>query len=404
MSALPLAGIRVTDFTWIGAGSYTTKLLADFGADIIKIETSTRLDTLRETAPFRDGKPGVNRSGYFADRNASKRSITLNLKHPDAVKLAHKLVAQSDIVANNFTPGTMEKLGLGYQDVLAVRPDIIYLAMSMQGSTGPDANYVGFGLTIGALTGLQHLAGPVDRPPVGTGTNYPDHVPNPCHAAFALLAALYHRKKTGQGQLIDFAQTEPTIALLGPAIIDYTANGRIAQRRGNDDENAILHGVYPCSGKDRWIAVSVHSPQQWRAFIELLGPIPGGRNWNDAAVRREYRSEFEQAICEVTRNRDARDIMRVFQGRGVAAGMVQNARDLIDQDPQFAHRGHWVRLQHPEMGRSVYNAPPMRFSETPAQLRRPAPLLGQHTREICRDLLAVGDEDFARLEAEGVFK
>ena len=164
MSKLPLAGIRVADFTWIGAGSYTTKLLADFGAEVIKVESSTRTDSLRSTAPFKNGVAGTNRSGYFADRNTSKRSIQLNLKHPEGPEIARALIAKSDIVANNFTPGTMEKFGLGYKDVAGFKRDIIYISMSMQGGSGPDAKYVGFGLTIAALTGLQYLSGQTDRP------------------------------------------------------------------------------------------------------------------------------------------------------------------------------------------------------------------------------------------------
>ncbi len=405
MVTLALSGVRVADFTWIGAGSYTTKLLADFGADVIKVETSTRLDSLRSTAPFKDGVPGVNRSGYFADRNTSKRSVTLNLKHPRGPELARALIARSDIVANNFTPGTMEKFGLGYQDVVAFKPDIIYISMSMQGSSGPDSDYVGFGLTIGALTGLQHLSGPADRPPAGTGTNYPDHVPNPCHAAFALLAALYYKKRTGKGQYIDLAQTEPTIGLLGPALIDYTANGRVAQRCGNDHWSAVPHGAYPCRGKDRWITISVYTEQQWDALTDVLGPLPPmpERNWRDRTVRRTHQGELDILLGKLTVRWDARELMGQLQARGIAAGVVQNAQDLIERDAQLAHRQHWVRLAHEEMGTTMYNAPPIRLSRTPAQLSRPAPLLGQHTEEVCSQLLGLTGVEIESLRAAGVF-
>jgi len=403
-SKLPLAGIRVADFTWIGAGSYTTKLLADFGADIIKIETSTHLDTLRETAPFRDGMAGVNRSGYFADRNASKRSMTLNLKHPKAAALARRLIAKCDIVANNFTPGTMDRLGLGYNDIKAIKRDIIYLSMSMQGGTGPHAGYVGFGLTIGALAGLHHLSGPVERPPAGTATNYPDHVPNPCHAAFALLAALFHRRKTGEGQYIDFAQTEPTIDLLSTAVIDYTVNGRVAERNGNRQPDAIVHGVYRCKGEDRWIAISAYEDAQWQALVAVLQLPPSLRDWCDAGTREQYADELDALLGTYTVRHDARELMTTLQAHGVAAGMVQNARDLVEDDPQLKHRAHWVTLQHPEMGACLYNSPPAQLGETPAHLSRPAPLLGQHTREICCDLLELDDVEYAQFDREGVFE
>ncbi len=401
---LPLNGIRVADFTWIGAGSFTTKLLADFGADVIKIETATRLDSLRETAPFKDGIAGVNRSGYFADRNTSKRSITLNLKHERAREIARKLIAQSDIVANNFTPGTMEKFGLGYEAVKAFKPDIIYLAMSMQGASGPDSRFVGFGLTIAALTGLQHLSGPAERMPAGTGTNYPDHVPNPSHGAFAVLAAIYRKRKTGLGQFIDLAQTEPTIALLGPAMVDYTANGRVAERCGNRHPDSVPHGVYPCKGENRWITISVYDDAQWRALAETLGPPRNERAWQNFNVRREHEAELDQLISEQTCQRDAAELMTQLQARGVPSGVVQNARDLIDNDPQLAHRQHWLKLEHKEMGASLYNATPVRLSETPAQITRPAPLLGEHTHEVCTQLLGIDEHEFERLRGAGVFE
>lgn len=406
MSQLPLSGIRVADFTWIGAGSYTTKLLADFGAEVIKVESSTRMDSLRSTAPFKDGVAGINRSGYFADRNTSKRSIQLNLKHPKAPEIARALIAKSDAVANNFTPGTMEKFGLGYQDVTAFKPDIIYVSMSMQGAAGPDAKYVGFGLTIAALTGLQYLSGQIDRPPAGTGTNYPDHVPNPCHGAFALLAALYHRRKTGEGQHIDLAQTEPTIALFGPAVVDYTVNGRVAERCGNDHWWAVPRGVYPCRGTDRWIAISVYTDEQWLELEALLGPFAGSpeRDWRSHAVRREHKSELDRLIAEETRAWDARSLMAALQARGIPAGVVQTSKDLIEEDAQLAHRKHWIALEHKEMGKTLYNAPPIRLSRTPATLSRPAPRLGEHTEEVCLDLLGMTRSQFDNLRASGVFE
>ena len=400
----PLAGIRVADFTWIGAGSYTTKLLADFGADVIKIETSTHLDSLRITAPFKDGKSGVNRSGYFADRNTSKRSITLDLKHARARELARKLVAQSDIVANNFTPGVLEKFGLGYDDVKAFKPDIIYIAMSMQGATGPDSRFVGFGLTIAALTGLQYLSGPPERMPAGTGTNYPDHVPNPSHGAFAVLAAIYRKRRTGKGLFIDLAQTEPTIALLGPSVVDFTANGVVAERSGNRHPGYAPRGAFPCKGNNRWIAISVETDAQWAALAEVLGFSNSTQDWHHAPTRKVHEAQLEALLAARTCTWEAAELMRTLQARGVAAGVVQNAQDLIEHDAQLQHRQHWLRLDHKEMGVSLYNASPVRLSRTPAQITQPAPLLGEHTRDVCCGLLGVDETEFEQLCAEGVFK
>ncbi|MBI4190190.1 MAG: CoA transferase [Betaproteobacteria bacterium] len=406
MSKLPLAGVRVADFCWIGAGSNTTKILADLGADVIRIESSTRLDSLRMAAPYKDRKPGVNRSGYFADRNTSKRSVTINMKHRRALELIKKLIMQSDIVANNFTPDVMEKFGLGYSAVRAMKPDIIYLAMSMHGAQGPERGYLGYGAIMTSLTGLQHLTGLPGREPAGTGTNYPDHIPNPCHAAFALLAALRYRRRTGRGQYIDLAQLEPTVALLGPTILDFTVNGRNRERNGNRHDWAAPHGVYPCAGADRWIAIAAMTDAHWAALIEVLGSPAWAvvDRWMSVVARHRDSAELDRLLGLETARWSGEALMAALQARDVPAGVVQNAEDVIRRDPQLAHRGHWIMMNHAEMGEAIYNAPPFRFSRTPVQLRSPAPLLGEHTREICVELLGISDADVDELMAQEVLK
>jgi len=403
MNRLPLEGVRIADFTWIGAGSFTTKLFADFGADVIKVESGERLDALRTSPPFRDGVAGVNRSGYFADRNTSKRSITLNLKTEKGRALARQLVGVSDVVANNFSPGTMEKFGLGYEDVRQIRPEAIYLAMSMQGASGPDSKYLGFGLTIGALTGLQFLSGLRDKEPAGTGTNYPDHVPNPCHAAFAVLAALRYRAKTGQGQFIDLAQTEPMISLLGPAILQFTANGMVDERSGNDRLPMVPHGVYPCAGDDQWIAIAAWTDEAWETLAHTLGKS----EWLRADVatielRIALRGSIDENLALETRRWNAEELMATLQAHGIAAGVVRSARDVVVDDPQLRYRDHWAYLDHPEMGRCLYNRPSFRMSDVEQVPRGPAPLLGQHTSDVCRHVLKLSESDIAALRSEGV--
>ena len=404
MSRLPLEGVRIADFTWIGAGSFTTKLLADHGADVIKIESRERMDSLRSSRPYKDGIPGINRSGYFADRNSSKRSITLNLKTEAGQALARRLIAESDIVANNFTPGTMEKFGLGYEAVRKIRKDIIYIAMSMQGDSGPESKYLGYGLTIGALTGLQYLSGLPEREPAGTGTNFSDHIPNPCHAAFAILAALHYRRRTGEGQYIDVAQTEPTIALLGPTMMDFSVNGTSAERTGNQRAPICPHGVFPCSGADRWIAISAGSDRAWGSLAEVLG-VP---EWSQeqalatSAGRWARRDEVDARLALLTKGWVAEELMVRLQEAGVAAGVVNTAADVVDRDPQLMHRGHWVRLNHPEMGPSIYNAPPFRIAGAPTVPRSPAPLLGQHTEEVCSKVFGLTESEIDKLRQDGV--
>ena len=396
-----LTGIRVIDFSWIGAGSYTTKILADLGADVIKIESSQRLDTLRVTKPFKDGIPGVNRSGYFADRNSSKRSITLNVKDERGLALAKRLIADAHLVSNNFTPGVMDKLGLGYDVVKSIRPGIVYASMSMQGASGPATNDLGYGLTIAALTGFMHLIGLPDREPASTGTNYPDHIPNPGHAAFAILAALRHQRRTGEGQFIDLAQLEPTLAMMGPSLMNYFVNGVIEQRDGNRHPQKAPQGVYPCQGDDRWIAISVCNDAQWQALASTLG-LETRAEWATAEGRRADHDTLDALISQATRQEEAGALAQRLQAAGVPSGPVQDARDVLDNDPQLAQRKHWVTLDHPEVGPSTYNSAPYRYSHAESAPTAPAPLLGQHTREICRDLLGMSENEIDQLTEDGV--
>ncbi|MFD7433082.1 CaiB/BaiF CoA transferase family protein [Streptomyces sp. NPDC059861] len=401
-SRLPLDGIRVADFTWVGAGPFLTKPLADHGADVIKIESRTRTDPIRSMAPFRDGSPGTDRSGYFANRNTSKRSVCLDLKDPRGRDLALELIARSDVVANNFTPGTMDRLGLGYQDVLEVRPDVVYLDMPMQGNAGPHRDFRGYGLTIAAAGGLLGLTGHFGRPPVGTGTNYPDHVPNPLHAAVAVLAALRRRRRTGEGQYIELAQLESTVNVVGPALLAAAA-GLPTGRSGNEDTVAAPHGVYPCAGEDRWCALSITTDDHWTALTETLGH-PGWASrpgFATAEGRRAARQELDEAVASATAARPADELAEALTAAGVPAAVVSDAGQVL-ADPQLNARGHWVVLDHPEMGPSVYDNIPYRLSATPGALRGPAPLLGADTRAVCVGLLGLDPDTYEHLAEEGV--
>jgi benzylsuccinate CoA-transferase BbsF subunit len=407
MAGLPLSGVRVVDFTWMGAGPYTTRTLADHGAEVIRIESGKRIDRLRILPPFRDKVKGdsVNRSGYFADRNSNKLSVTVNLKHPDAADLVLRLIARSDIVASNFTPGTLNGVGLGYEACRAVRSDIIYIEMGMQGATGPDASLVGYGQTVSALTGLYHLSGLPGLMPTGTGTNYPDHVAAPAHAAFALLAALRHRRRTGEGQFIDVAQTETMVSLLGPAILDYTVNGRTQMPQGNLAEYAAPHGVYPCRGDDRWLALSIGTDEHWRVLLGELDAEELGTDQRFSTLTARHRNHeaLDAALARRTTEHSAFQLMTRLQERGVPAAVVQNYQDLIDGDPQLRHRGHFAVLDHPEMGPSIYNSPPFTLSGIGQPvMRTPAPLLGQHTRQVCAELLGLSGADIDGLVSNGV--
>jgi benzylsuccinate CoA-transferase BbsF subunit len=398
-----LSGMRVLDFTWVGAGSFTTRLFAEHGADVVKIESSTHLDSLRVGPPFAGGVPGVNRSGYFAERNANKRSVTIDLKHADGIALVRRLVEGADIVANNFRPGVMEGFGLGYEEVSTINQSVIYLSMSMQGATGPERDHLGYGITIAAIAGLTALSAEPGRYPVGTGTHYPDHVPNPGHAALAVLAAVRHRRRTGHGQLVEIAQTEPTIAELGPAIMGWTANGANPAPIGNRDERWCPHGVFPAAGDDRWVALVARTDDEWRALtMELAISTPD--TWATVAGRIDAADEVESAVAAATRAVEPVDLMARLQRVGVPSGLVATARDLLDDDPQLRHRGHWRYLDHPEMGTAAYGTAPFRLSVTPGRLDTAAPLLGQHTREVLITDLGLDEAEVDRLTACGALR
>jgi benzylsuccinate CoA-transferase BbsF subunit len=400
MSRLPLAGVRIIDFCWVGAGSYMTKLLADMGADVIKIESTKSLDSLRLAAPFKDGVRGENRSGYFADRNSSKRSITVNMKDPRGVAIVHQLLADADIVANNFRPGTMEKLGVGYEDLRSINPGIIYIGMSMNGDEGPDRMMLGYGITMAAMTGFMGLSGYPDREPTGTGTNFPDHVPNPTHGAFALMAALRHKRRTGEGQKIDMAQTEPMLALMPIPVMDYEANGRVAIRQANRMAGIAPRGVYPTQGNDRWIAISVATDEQWAELVGVLG-LQTLAGWAAAHGRHDSQDAIDKAIAEVTKDWDGYELLNVLQVRKVCCGVVQNAADLVDDDPQLVHRNHWHYLPHAEMGETIYNGPPFSFASGPIGPRFAAPLLGEHLVEVVGGELGRSVVDINGMIADG---
>jgi benzylsuccinate CoA-transferase BbsF subunit len=403
---LPLAGIRVLDFTWGGAGPFATKALADHGAEVIKIETSTHFDFPRTMGPYAGKKKGINRSAYFTNRNSSKRGVTLNLKDKQAIALAKQLVPSCDIVANNFRAGTLEKLGLGYQDVAALRSDVIYVSMPLQGTGGPQAEYSGVGHTLNVLSGIYGLTGYGPDDITGPGTNFPDHSVNPGHALVAILGAIAYRRRTGLGQYIEVSQLESTLNLLGPTILSYSLDRKNPAPTGNANETAAPYGVFRCAGEDRWVALSVATDAHWSG----LARAAEGEAWTrdprhaSAAGRLANRDALQAAVATWTSGLEPFALMERLQACGVPAGVVQDASDLVERDPQLAARQHFVTIDHPEMGPTVYNAAPFKLSKSQCSIRTTAPLLGQHNEEVFKGWLGLGDAEYTRLHEAGVFK
>lgn len=396
-------GLKVADFSWVGVGPITAKYLADQGATVVHVESSTRLDILRLAPPFRGGA-GVNRSQFFANFNSSKLGLTLNLNHPKGREAAWRLTAWADVVIESFTPKAMRRWGLAYDDICQFNPSVIMISTCQQGQTGPHAQYGGYGNLAAALAGYFHLTGWPDRDPAGPYGAYTDFIV-PHFAASTLIAALDHRRRTGEGQSIDLSQYEAAVQFIAPELLDYTVNGRIAERSGNAVPHAAPHHTYPCRGEDRWIAIAVTSDAEWAALAAVAAgqAFAADPRYRTLAGRVAHQAELDAAIAEWTAEQDATELMEQLQAAGVPAGMVQDCADL-HADPQIAHRGFFVELDHSEMGPSHYDGPIFDLSETPIRLRAPAPLLGQHNEMVLRDLLGYDDEAIAELVIEGALE
>jgi benzylsuccinate CoA-transferase BbsF subunit len=408
MNGQALAGLRVIDFTWVGVGPLLTKYLADFGAEVIRIESRTHLDSLRYAPPFVAGTPGIERSGHFLNLNTSKYHVTLNLNHSQGRELACRLIAKADVVAENFTAHVMEKWHLTYEELRQVKPDLVMISLSMEGRTGPHREALGFGTVLQAAAGLAHATGWPDRPPSIPGVAYTDWT-TPWFGLVALLAALDYRQRTGHGQHIDVSHLEVGVNCLETAILDYTVNGRLQRRAGNewlvgDLPGTSPHGVYRCQGENRWCAITVWNDQEWRRFCDVLGHPPWAQEarFTTALRRVHHRDELNALIEAWTSHQRAEDVMSRLQSVGIAAGVVQNAADL-SRDPQLEHRGQSVFLAHPEVGVQRYDAPAFHLSASPAQLR-PVPTLGQHNVDVFQGLLGLAAAEYEALRRDGVFE
>jgi benzylsuccinate CoA-transferase BbsF subunit len=399
----PLAGVRVADFSWFGAGPIAGGFLAHYGAEVIRVESTTHPDGLRMTQPVPPGKEGLNVSGYYNNFNANKLSMTIDMTHPKAKDVALKLIARCDVVMENYTPRVFEKWGLTYEAMKEVKPDIIFTRLAMQGFTGPHKDFLGFGAVLTPLAGITHLSGYPDRPPIGLGTNYPDYVINPSHVAIAILAALRHRRRTGEGQLVELAQLESTAASLGVALMDYAANGTVQNRRGNKDDYAAPHGAYPCAGEDRWCVIAVTSEEEWKALCEVANPEwAGDPRFATFEQRKANEEDLDTLVAEWTKDQEAPGVMKRLQAAGVPAGVVHTAEDVLDHDLHMKERGYYIYLDHPEAGHNAYDGQAARLANSPGRLVRPAPMIGEHTFQLATELLGLEAEAVAELTGEGV--
>ena len=403
MGRLPLEGVKVADFCWVWTGPTTTKVLADFGATVVKIESYKRLETWRIQPPFKDDVPGPNRGAIFNSINTSKRSVTINLAHPKGIELAKKFVAWVDVVTENYAGGSMERMGLGYEVLRQIKPDIIMLSSALMGQTGPWHNSPGYGDQLTAISGLTQISGWPDRIPGEIGF-YTDYVA-PRFNALTILAALDYRRRTGKGLYLDIAQHQSSIQFVGPIVLDYVVNKRVAARQGNKDDYAAPHATYPCKGTDRWCAIAVFTDEEWQKFCQVIGQPAWTKDPRFATLqaRKENEEELDTLVAAWTVNYTDREVMTRLQTAGVPAGLVANAEDQVEHDPQLKHRHFYRELEHPEIGK--YRAPrqPCVLSKTPCEIRR-APLIGEHTEATLKEALGMSDEEIAQLVIEGVLE
>jgi benzylsuccinate CoA-transferase BbsF subunit len=407
MPARPLDGMKVLDFCWVAAGPMTTKYLAEYGATVVRVESAKRPESLRRAAPYGGGVAGINRSGYFANYNVNKYGVTINMRHPRARELVLRMVGDwADLVTENFTPGTMESWGLGYNDLKQVNPSLILFSASMLGRGGPMEKQPGYGAVLSSLAGLTNITGWPDRGPVNPYGAYTDFIV-PRFAVAAILAAVDYRRRTGSGMHLDMSQLEASLHFSAPLLLDYMSSGTEPVRRGNRDLGAAPHGVYPCQGEERWIAIACFTEEAWQALAQIISPA--GDGWVGQAQfasllsRKAAEDELDQLMAEWTRAWEADALMEVLQQVGVPAGVVHDTSGLFE-DPQLQHRGHYQYLEHAEIGRYASERSEFELSQTPGKLDRPAPMIGEHTEYVLKQFIGLSDAEYQSLQDDAVLE
>ena len=386
-----LSGVKVVDFCWVMAGPMIGRVLADFGATVVRVESARRIDLARSLGPFKDNEPGRENSIFYSDANAGKLGIALDLSTAEARAVARDLARWSDVVIDSFSPGVMNRLGLGYDELSAEHSDLIMLSTSLFGA-GPYGSVAGFGSAGGALSGIHYLTGWPDRPAQGFAGPYSDAV-NPRFGVMLVLAALDRRRRTGQGSVMDLSQIEATLQLLAPLVVEHSTTGQVAERHGNDAPGRSPHGVYRCQPDGdgtEWVALAV------RDGADRAGLC--------AAMERPDlpdEPELESLVAAWTAERSAAEVEGLLQARGVPAHRVSNEHDLA-RDPQLLAGGHFIRLAHAAHGETAVESSRIGLDATPAEVTRAGPTIGQDTDQVLTTLLGYSAEQVAALHEADV--
>jgi len=397
--------LKIVSFSWAMVGPLTLKFFADYGATVIRVETSTRPCATRTSPPFKDGKPGINRSGYFNHFSGNMMSLSLNMGHPLALDVAKKLVAQADVVTENFMPGVMDRWELSYEELKKIKPDIIMVRQNGFGLDGPYKNLAAFGMTLAAVVGIPNFIGWPDRGPLPIGVGaYTDCI-SPRFASAAVIAALDYRDRTGKGQLLDLSQFETALYFVLPGLLDAAVNGREPVRNGNACAYAVPHNVYPCKGEERWCTIAVINDEQWAQLCKVIGKPEyiHDTRFDTLLRRKENEKEIDALVENWTIHLTPEEVMAQLQGAGVPAGVVKNAADIYS-DPQLRHRNLFWPMDHSEMGTFTHLGASFELSKTRAQAYMPSPCLGEHNEYILTKILGKTDEEFLELLQAGVLE
>ena len=399
----PLEGVKLLDLTWFGAGPVGTRALANLGADVVRVETQRRLDGLRVAQPRPADNPSLNVSGYFNNFNAEKRSIMIDLTTERGHELGIELAQWADLFMTNMTNRAIRQVGLTWEQLSAANPDLIAMYQPMQGLTGPHSEFLGFGAVLNTLCGVSYTTGFPQNPPVGSGSNYPDYVVNPIHAAIALIAALRHRHRTGKGQLIDMSQLESSVAAMAGPVFAWDNARTSFQRAGNRVAFAAPHGAFAVAGEDRWMVLACLDDSQWQRAAAACGHPEWARDARFATLgdRKANEDALEALIAAWAARQDGWAAVRLLQQADVPAGMVQRASEVL-RDEHLVARRYFAYLDHPEAGVRSYDGPGWRMSRTPVEVRSCAPLFGEHTDEIARGILRLSADEIAELVVQQV--
>lgn len=402
-----LAGLKVVEFSAAMAGPWIGRLLAYYGAETIRVESKQRPDVVRLYVPPRSPELGTQPqlSPWFTDWNAGKLFVALDLTHPRAVELARRLVARCDVVVENYSSGVMDKLGLGYADLKRVNPRLVMLSTSGYGDRGPCQRYVTWGPNIEALAGLSKLSGFPWREGAITQYAYPDAL-SALHGLFAVMCALDHRTRTGQGQYISLSQFETTVSALGGVVMETLVHDREPQRLGNRSTHAAPHGCYRCAGEDRWCTIAVASDAEWESLRTALGDPAWARDakFATARARLENADELDVHIEKWTQHRTDYDVMASLQNVGVPAGVVQNVEDLLRHDPQLQSRGFFEEIEHVKKGPVVATGIPLGLTGTPGHSGPAGAALGQDNDHVFGSLLGMTPQEIRECTEAGAIE